>query len=140
MRGDLKHHHANINVMPAIVVPTGDFWICPAVGPNAGVSSKAGPAPDQAYVFTDGVKYISPGACVIPVGTGTLGTAYATLRTATNVTVGQLTVGASGNGTFLLTCDITSQLQIAQDDLRPRDKLFYQLILAHRLQVLLQRK
>ena len=35
---------------------------------------------------------------------------------------------------------IPFQLQIAQDDLRPRDKLFYQLILAHRLQVLLQRK
>ena len=97
-----------VNVTPAIVVPTGDTWICPASGPNAGVWSKAGPAPDQAYVFSDGVKYISPGACVIPVGTGTLGTAYATLRTATNVTVGQLTVGASGNGTFLLTCDITS--------------------------------
>ena len=68
-----------VNVTPAIVVPTGDTWICPAVGPNAAVWSKAGPAPDQAYVFGDGVNYISPGACVIPVGTGTLGTAYATL-------------------------------------------------------------
>ena len=97
-----------VNVTPAIVVPTGDTWVCPASGPNAGVWSKAGPAPDQAYVFSDGVKYISPGACVIPVGTGTLGTAYATLRTAANVTVGQLTVGASGNGTFLLTCDIST--------------------------------
>src|ERR1039458_7088850 len=29
-------------------------------------------------------------------------------RTAANVTVGQLTVGASGNGTFLLTCDIST--------------------------------
>jgi hypothetical protein len=95
------------SVTPAIVVPTGDQWICPSSGPNAGVWSKSGPAPDQAFVFTDGVKYVSPGACLVTAGTGTVGTAYGTLRTAANETTGQMTVGASGNGTFLLTCEIT---------------------------------
>lgn len=98
---------SSLNVTPVIVVPSGDQWGCPSSGPNAGFWSKVGLAQDQAYVFSDGVKYNTPGGCLLTAGTGTVGTAYATIRTAANVTVGQMTVGASGNGTFLATCDVT---------------------------------
>ena len=55
----------------------------------------------------DGTKFLTPGACFVTAGTGSVGTAYGTVRVAANNTVGQLTAGGSGAGTFLLTCDLT---------------------------------